>query len=133
MTDDEFLRAFEACTLTRADWTHEAHVRMAWLYSRREPTLEAAVARMRAGIPRLNAALGTDARLYHETVTCAFGTAVYRRATAPHSAATWPEFRSGHPELFDKNSPLLHRHYDPETLKLDAARLSFVPPDRVPS
>ncbi len=132
MTDDEFLHAFEACALTRADWTHEAHVRMAWLYARRETTLEQALARMRAGIPKLNASLGTDPSLYHETVTCAFGTAVYKRATAPTSGQTWTDFRVNHPELFDKSSPLLHRHYAPETLKLDAARLTFVPPDRAP-
>ena len=132
MTDHEFLRAFEACTLTRAEWTHEAHIRMAWLYSRREATLEGALARMRAGIPRLNAALDTDASLYHETVTCAFGTAVFKRATAPEAAESWPAFCNGHPELFDRSAPLLHRHYEPETLKSDAARLTYVPPDRAP-
>ena len=31
MTDDEFLVAFEAAAIARKDWTHEAHVRMAWL------------------------------------------------------------------------------------------------------
>jgi hypothetical protein len=32
MTDSEFLTAFEACRLRRQDWTHAAHVRLAWLY-----------------------------------------------------------------------------------------------------
>jgi hypothetical protein len=132
MTDDEFLSAFEACTLTRAQWTHEAHVRMAWLYCRREAGLEAALARMRAGIPRLNAALGTDPTLYHETVTCAFGTAVYLRATVPQSPKSWTAFRGAHPELFDRERPLLHRHYHPDSLKSDTARVSFMPPDRDP-
>jgi hypothetical protein len=132
MTDDEFLAAFERAALTRAQWTHEAHVRMAWLYSRREPTLEAALMRMRGGIPRLNAALGTDSALYHETVTCAFGTAVFRRATAANAAVDFATFRQNHPELFDRERPILHRHYDPVTLKSDTARVGFVPPDRDP-
>jgi hypothetical protein len=132
MTDDEFLAAFEAAALTRAEWTHEAHVRMAWLYSRRESTLEAALGHMRRGIPRLNAALGTDARLYHETVTCAFGTAVYLRATRPEAPSNWPEFRDCHPELFDRDNPFLDRHYHPETLKSEPARVGFVAPDRAP-
>ena len=132
MTDDEFLNAFEACTLTRAQWTHAAHVRMAWLYCRREPALDAALGRMRAGIPRLNAALGTDPALYHETVTCAFGTIVHRRATAPDSPSTWPGFQRRHPELFSREAPVLAGHYDPETLKSGEARLRFVPPDRAP-
>ncbi len=132
MTDDEFLDAFEAASLTRAGWTHEAHVRMAWLYCRREPTLEAALARMRSGIPCLNAALGTAPHLYHDTVTCAFGTAVHRRATQAGAPETWTTFRNTHPELFDKAQPLLHRHYDPATLATDAARTGYVPPDREP-
>jgi len=130
MTDDEFLAAFEAATLTRTDWTHEAHVRMAWLYCRREPTLDAALVRMRAGIPRLNAALGTPAHLYHDTVTCAFAALVHVRATKPASPTAWRDFRESHPELFDRDRPILHRHYDPATLATDDARLGFVPPDR---
>jgi hypothetical protein len=35
VTDEEFLRAFEECRIPKAFWTHEAHVRMAWLYLRR--------------------------------------------------------------------------------------------------
>lgn len=132
MTDDEFLRAFEASSLTRAEWTHEAHVRMAWLYSRREATLEAALARMRAGIPRLNAALGTDPTLYHDTVTRAFGTLVYRRATAANAAPDFAKFCHNHPELFDRDRPILHRYYEPDTLKSEKARVGFVPPDRDP-
>jgi hypothetical protein len=132
MTDDEFLARFESATLTRAEWTHEAHLRMAWLYCRRETSLEASLARIRSGIPRLNAALGTDPELYHETVTCAFGTIVYRRATAPDAPDTWNTFRALHPELFDRDHPVLHRHYDPSALKTDDARVHFVPPNRAP-
>jgi hypothetical protein len=132
LTDDEFLQAFERAAITRAQWTHEAHIRMAWLYCRREPTLEAALTRMRAGIPRLNDALGTDPTLYHDTVTRAFGTIVYRRATAPNAAADFRGFCEAHPDLFDRDRPILHRHYAPDTLKSDEARVGFVPPDRDP-
>ncbi len=129
MTDDEFLNAFEQAALTRAQWTHAAHLRMAWLYSRRERTLEAALARMRAGIPRLNAALGTAPHLYHDTVTCAFGTLVYGRATAPDAPASWTDFQTTHPDFFDRAAPILHRFYRPETLTSEEARTGFVPPD----
>ncbi len=132
MTDDQFLDSFERATLTRAQWTHAAHLRMAWIYCRREPTLEAALARMRDGIPRLNAALGTAPHLYHNTVTIAFGTLVYHRATAPGAPATWPEFQTAHPDLFDRAAPILHKHYRPQTLATDAARVAFVPPDLQP-
>ena len=32
MSDDAFLAAFERCHIARKDWTHEAHVRVAWLF-----------------------------------------------------------------------------------------------------
>lgn len=35
MTDDEFIAAFEDRAIAREDWTHEAHVRMGWIYARR--------------------------------------------------------------------------------------------------
>jgi hypothetical protein len=129
MTDDEFLDAFERSAITREQWTHAAHVRMAWLYSRREATLGAALARMRAGIPRLNAVLGTAPHLYHDTVTCAFGTIVHHRATAPGAPETWPEFQAAHPDLFNRASPILHRYYRPETLASEESRCGYVPPD----
>ncbi len=33
MTDDEFLAAFEDCTLPFEQWHHRAHVRVAFLYA----------------------------------------------------------------------------------------------------
>jgi hypothetical protein len=105
---------------------------MAWLYSRREATLDAALGRMAAGIPTLNAALATPAHLYHDTVTRAFGTLIHRRATAPAAPESWPEFEARHPELFDRSRPILHHHYQRETLATEPARTSFLPPDRAP-
>lgn len=63
--------AFEACTLTQAEWTHAAHVSVAvwyvvWYGS------AGATDRMRTGIQRLNAVHGvpmTPTRGYHETLT----------------------------------------------------------------
>ena len=41
MSDDEFLAQFENCTLPFDQWTHRAHVRVAYLYLRRHPFREA--------------------------------------------------------------------------------------------
>lgn len=32
MNDQEFLEGFERCSIPREKWSHEAHLRMAWLY-----------------------------------------------------------------------------------------------------
>src|SRR5580704_3857283 len=90
MSDDEFLAAFEECTLTRSEWTHEAHVRMAWLYLTRFKLTDS-IEKARNGIRRLNATF-TKAKsaaqlqhspeillrennppdAYHDTITVAF-------------------------------------------------------------
>ena len=46
VTDEELLSAFEGLTLPLAQWTHRAHVRVAFTYLRRHP-FEEALGRMR--------------------------------------------------------------------------------------
>jgi len=70
--DDEALwRAFHDRTLAHAQWTHAAHLRVAWMHLARYE-LDEAHLRMRVGIIRLNAAhqlVETEMRGYHETLT----------------------------------------------------------------
>jgi hypothetical protein len=69
MTDDDFVAAFESCRLSRQEWTHTAHIRMAWIYLHRG-CLPAATDQARTGIQRLNASRG-NLEGYHETMTTA--------------------------------------------------------------
>src|SRR4051794_11311697 len=124
MSDDDFLAAFESCRLPRADWTHAAHVRLAWLYLTRLPFGEA-LDRVRAGIRRYNASVGSDG--YHDTVTVAFVVLIRSRLPA---AGDFPAFRARNPDLFDREANLLGRHYAPATLGSAAAKRGFVRPDR---
>jgi hypothetical protein len=74
-TDGEIellIERFEHCTVTAKEWTHHAHLTAALWYCLREPDFEAAAAKMRDGIFKLNAAQGvpnTPIRGYHETLT----------------------------------------------------------------
>jgi len=70
MDDAEFLRAFEDHTLPGSAFHHRDHVRLAWLYLRRCPPLEA-LARFTEGLKRFAAANGSPG-LYHETITWAY-------------------------------------------------------------
>jgi hypothetical protein len=126
MTDDDFLAAFEDCTLPRTEWTHFAHLRMAWLYLTRLSFGEA-LRRVRNGIRRYNASAGSDG--YHETVTVAFVALVGSRLTAGEDFAG---FRAGNPDLFTRSPAILERHYSPAALSSTAARQRFVRPDREP-
>lgn len=125
MTDDEFLAAFERCSIPKADWTHTAHLRMAWLYLDRLP-FDLAQVRIRTGIRRYNESLGNTTG-YHDTVTVAFARLVAARRT---TGEPFDQFRTRCPELFGPYKELLRRHYSDERLK--AGEDEFVEPDRAP-
>ncbi len=129
MTDDDFLDAFENAAISSDDWTHAAHVRMAWLYLRREASVDAAIAKACAGIPKLNAANDVAPSFYHETVTHAFMYVVHECIVSAPEIRDWEDFEKAFPELFDKAKPVLARYYTQDTLFSDAARTTFVAPD----
>jgi len=124
---DAFAKAWEAGQLPKAGWTHEAHVAMGACYVIRYG--EAAVAELRQGIKRHNAAVGTldtSTSGYHETLTC-FWTGVVSRLVKglsdPWLAARRAVETVGHARD-------LHRLYYSFDVVRDAkARASFVPAD----
>src|SRR4051794_30687807 len=75
------VRAFERCTLPKAEWTHAEHLTVALWYLRHQPRGEA-TGRIREGIRRLNLSHG-NATGYHETITLAW-VAVIARFLAEH-------------------------------------------------
>ena len=125
--DDEALwRAFHDQTLPAAQWTHAAHLRIAWLHVARYE-LDEAHLRMRIGIVRLNAAHGmveTPERGYHETLTrvwLALVRAARRRdpARASTSLASDPDLGRSAPLAFYSRARLFSLE----------ARAVFVLPD----
>lgn len=124
MTDDEFLLAFEECAFSRPEWTHESHVRMAWLYLSRLP-IDAALDRVRRGIQKLNAKIGSPDG-YHETITVAFVSIIASRLRTGES---YLAFRDRNPDLLDRTLPVLLRHYTKDRLWSPEARRGFIEPD----
>lgn len=125
MTDEVFLEAFETGALPKEDFTHGAHVRLAWICLRRDGFLCGST-RVIAGIQafaRLHGATG----LYHETVTRAWLALIAAAGVA--EPASFEAFLAEHPELRGR---VLDRHYDPRTLASDEARARFMAPDREP-
>lgn len=131
MDDATLWTAFHDKTLTHAEWTHEAHLRVAWLHVTRHP-LDEAHLRMRAGILRLNERHGlveSPERGYFETLTYAW-LALVAAAQREHGAATSTALLEACPSLRDRSLPL--RHYSRELLRSVRARAIFVPPDLSP-
>ena len=126
MPDDDLWRAFHDATLPAAQWTHAAHLRIAWLHLARYE-LDEAHLRMRVGIIRLNAAHGlveTAERGYHETLTRVWLVLVAAaRRRAPGADSVHLLARPG----VERDAPLAY--YSRAQLFSVAARARFVPPD----
>lgn len=131
MTDDEFITSLEDCTLSNESFHHADHVRMAFLYLRRYPALEA-LQRFSASLARFAASMGKADR-YHETITWAFLFIIRERVARAAQQQTWTEFASENPDLLnwkDKDN-VLKRYYREETLASALARSTFVFPDKI--
>jgi hypothetical protein len=127
MDDQTFLSQFEDGNLDPACFDHRAHLRVAVLYLRSRPFLEACIA-MRDGLQRFAARIG-KAGLYHETITIAFMSVVNEELAALPETG-WEALIAQRPELCDKQ--LLARRYGDARLKSDLARCHFVLPTQQP-
>lgn len=129
MTEAEFLAAFENCTLTRAEWTHAAHIRMGWLACAGGDSLENVLARVRAGIQRFNLTALNNPDGYHETITYAFLRLIWDRRREA-AGEDFVAFSERNPELF--SSRLLESYYSRDVLMSALARVEIVAPDLQP-
>lgn len=128
MDDEGLWAAFAASTLMHEQWTHESHVRVAFLFLQRFD-LDEAHLRLRAGIIRLNERHGlveSSARGYFETLTRAWLVLV-AESRARSGAQTSAELLARCPELLDRSLTL--RYYSRELLRSVRARAIFVTPD----
>ena len=128
MTDDELLAGFENCTLANESFHHEEHVRVAFLYLSRYSALQA-LERFSVALVRFAAAHGKTT-LYNETVTWAYILLIRDRLARSGREQSWPEFRAGNADLFDRKRDILKKYYRAETLQSELAKRTFLFPDR---
>jgi hypothetical protein len=133
--DREFLAQFESLSLPFAQWTHRAHVKVAFLYLR-ELGFDAALEKLRTRIKAYNAANNvpdTPTSGYNETTTHAFLRLVDATMRAYGDVFPTPDadaFCDTHPQL-------LHRHalrlfYSPQRRMHPDAKTHFIEPDLAP-
>jgi len=130
MTDDEFLRAFEDRSLTKdQQWTHYAHLRMAYCHVKRYPYAEA-LDRVRRGIRALNAQLGTQELLqngYHETLTVAWMRLIHATMRGHGAMEDAETFFKKQPHL--AHASVIGLFYSAGRLWTWEAKREFVEPD----
>ena len=124
MHDDEFIAQFQAGTL--AEFHHQDHVKIAWLYLQRASVLDA-IANFTRDLKQF-ATAQRQPNLYHETITWGYLLLIHERmASTP--ASTWEGFAAANPDLLTWERSLLKTYYRPETLQSELARRVFVFPD----
>jgi len=135
MNDRELLRQFESLTLPFDQWTHRAHVRVAYTYLSDHP-FEEALRRMAAGVKAYNARNNVPegpTSGYNQTTTHAFLhliAATMKAYAQTHPVADADAFCDMHPQLMTKHA--LRLFYSPQR-RMDAdAKQKFVEPDLSP-
>ena len=132
MNDAELLDRFARQLISRSEWTHRLHVRMAYLYLREHPFADA-LELIRAGIQRLNAANsvpeGPQAG-YNETLTVAWAQLVHTTIQEQGPAATSDEFVDRQPHLLC--STLLRLFYSRSIWTERDCKTQFIEPDLAP-
>lgn len=126
MTDSELRSRFESLSLPPGEFSHREHVRVAWIYLRELPLLEA-LRVFPENLRRFAVAAGVPG-LYHETITWAFLIVINERI-ARSGAEDFDGFAAANGDLFERG--FLQRWYEPETLESALARETFLFPDRV--
>ena len=136
MDDRDLLAQFESLTLPFAQWTHRAHVKVAYLYLRKERAFEAALAKLRRGIQAYNSANNvpeSPTSGYNETTTHAFLRLIDATLRAYGEVFPAPDadaFCDAHPQLLTRHA--LRLFYSPERRMHPDAKRRFVEPDLAP-
>ena len=124
---------FEACTLARERWTHEAHLTVGLWYLVRHDVAEA-TRLIREGIKRYNQACGvaqTETGGYHETITLFYVCIISRYLKHARVGASFAELVAGlMPACGDRALPF--EYYSRARLLSWAARTGWVEPDLKP-
>jgi hypothetical protein len=123
MSDDEFLAAFEQGK-SNGKFSHQDHLRVAWLLLRRHGR-ELGANKLADGFRSFTQALGVPEK-YHETVTRFWAHVVADAMAVAPSGESFEAFLRRCEHLLD--SKMIERHYAPEVLKSDLAKREYVAP-----
>ena len=130
---DDFLRAFEDCTLPKERWTHAAHLfgGACYVHSLGE---QRALDHIRICIRRFNESVGgknTATAGYHETIT-AFWIKIIARLHREIPTTTRAEFARQTVATFANKKAYFSDFYDFDVVASTEARLQWIPPTLKP-
>lgn len=126
LTDEEFARQFANCTLPTAMFTHEAHLRLAWIHLK-QYNEEQAIENICTQILAYATYAGAPGK-YHTTITVAAIKAVHHFM----QQSADPDFRTfiaRYPQLSTDFKSLLSTHYSFDIFKSAEAKKHYIAPD----
>jgi hypothetical protein len=122
----ELFDRFVDTSLPAAEFHHEQHVQVAWMFVQKYG-MPTALSEFTAAIKRFAEAKGATG-LYHETITWAFLLLIAdRQARKP--VESWDAFACANADLLQWKPSILNRYYSKELLASDLAKRTFLMPD----
>lgn len=129
LTDSEFEQQFVAATLDPAVFTHEAHLRLAWIHLSNYG-LKKALKNITAQLRSYTRAVGAAAK-YNETVTVAAVYAV-NHFMIRSSHTDFVSFIKENSQLKTNFKDLIYTHYRTDIFKSEHAKSFFLEPELLP-
>jgi hypothetical protein len=129
LSDAEFEVQFSDCTLDPALFTHEAHLRLAWIHIK-QYGIDQAIGKVNAQLLRFVTHVGASDK-FNKTVTIAALHAVHhfikRSATD-----NFQDFIQEFPRLKTDFKALMRAHYAVDIFKSNKAKVDYLQPDLLP-
>lgn len=129
LTDHEFELQFEDATFDPALFSHEAHVRLAWIHLTKYG-LEQAILNITSQLKRFVCLLGMSSK-YNATVTVAAIKAVHF-FMSKSGTTNFKDFITENPRLITSFKELLGHHYTTDIFTSDMAKENFLEPELLP-
>ncbi|RNC87847.1 MAG: hypothetical protein ED556_01260 [Winogradskyella sp.] len=128
-TDDEFEQAFISCSLNPSCFSHEAHLRLAWINIRKYG-IENALKNIQNQLQRFVEFVGAKDK-YNKTLTIAATLAVNHFMNTA-DAKSFKVFITQFPRLKTNFKELMAFHYSFDIYNSDRAKTKFLEPDLEP-
>jgi hypothetical protein len=129
LSDTEFENQFATGTLPPDQFTHEAHLRLAWIHLHRygvEQAIENITTQLQAFVHRVGAS-----DKYNATVTVAAIRAVYHFMLRSRTT-TFQNFLTENPRLKTSFRNLLMSHYCTDIFRSEQAKKHYLEPELIP-
>lgn len=129
LSDEDFQRQFASCELDPSIFSHEAHLRLAWINIKKYGA-GSAIAHIESQILKFVASVGAVDK-YHKTLTVT-AIQIVNHFMQRSNSSNFPDFISEFPRLKTDFKGLISAHYSFDIFTSDKAKTHFLAPDLLP-